>query len=142
MGALKQNISFAIRTLVKNKGFIRMNGEQYTVVGVLPPGMHDRFSSQLWAPRSFRPEEITHDTNFMPVMARLKDGVTIDQAQAEMNGIAAQLQQESPKTNANRGVSVECVHWCFGVVAGRSAAGVLVPGLARQPRRATRGTQV
>jgi putative ABC transport system permease protein len=92
---------------------IRMNGEHYTVVGVLQPGMHDRLSSQLWVPLSFRPEEITHDSRFMPVMARLKDGVTIDQAQAEMNGIAAQLQNESPKTNANRGVSVEPLHLNF-----------------------------
>ena len=92
---------------------IRMNGEHYTVVGVLPPGMHDRLTSQLWVPLSFRPEEITHDSRFMPVMARLKDGVTIDQAQAEMNGIAAQLQNESPKTNANRGVSVEPLHLNF-----------------------------
>ncbi len=91
---------------------IRMNGEQYTVVGVLPPGLHDRLSSQLWAPLSFRPEEVTHDTRFMPVMARLKDGVTIDQAQAEMNGIVAQLRQES-KINVNRGVSVEPLHLDF-----------------------------
>jgi putative ABC transport system permease protein len=92
---------------------IRMNGENYTVVGVLPPGLHDRLNSQLWVPMSFRPEQITHDSNFMPVMARLKDGVTIDQAQAEMSGIAAQLQNESPKTNANRGVSVEPLHLNF-----------------------------
>ncbi|HJP93193.1 MAG TPA: ABC transporter permease [Pyrinomonadaceae bacterium] len=92
---------------------IRMNGEPYTVVGVLPPGMHDRFNSQLWVPLSFRPERITHDSNFMLVMARLKDGVTIEQAQAEMNGIAAQLQNEYPQTNANRGVSVEPLHLNF-----------------------------
>src|SRR6185369_14009007 len=92
---------------------IRMNGEPYTVVGVLPPGLHDRLSSQVWVPLSFTPEQITHDSNFMPVMARLKDGVTIEQAQAEMNGIAAQLQSESPKTNANRGVSVEPLHLNF-----------------------------
>jgi putative ABC transport system permease protein len=92
---------------------IRMNGENYTVVGVLPPGLHDRLNSQLWVPMSFRPEQITHDSNFMRVMARLKDGVTIDQAQAEMSGIAAQLQNESPKTNANRAVSVEPLHLNF-----------------------------
>src|SRR6185436_10043396 len=78
---------------------IRMNGEFYKVVGVLPPGLHDRLSSQIWVPLSLRPEDITHDTNLMLLMARLKDGLTIDQAQAEMNGIAAQLQSESPKTN-------------------------------------------
>jgi putative ABC transport system permease protein len=92
---------------------IRMNGEPYTVVGVLPPDMHDRFNSQLWVPLSLRPEQITHDSNFMLVMARLKDGVTIEQAQAEMNGIAAQLQNEYPQSNANRTVSVEPLHLNF-----------------------------
>jgi putative ABC transport system permease protein len=92
---------------------IRMNGEHYTLVGVLPPGLHDRLSSQVWVPMTFTPEQITHDSNFMPVMARLKDGVTIDQAQAEMNAIAAQLQNEASRTNANRGVSVEPLHLNF-----------------------------
>ena len=92
---------------------IRMNGEPYTVVGVLQPGTYDRFNSQLWVPLSFRPEQITHDSNFASVMARLKDGVTIEQAQAEMNGIAAQLQQEFPKSNANRNISVEPLHLNF-----------------------------
>ena len=92
---------------------IRMNGEPYTVTGVLPPGMHDRFNSQLWVPLSFRPEQITHDSNSMLVMARLKDGVSIEQAQAEMNGIAAQLESEYPQSNANRAVSVEPLHLNF-----------------------------
>ena len=92
---------------------IRMNGEPYTVVGVLPPGMHDRFNSQLWVPLSFRPEQITHDSNAGLVMARLKDGVSIAQAQAEMDTIAAQLASEFPQTNANRGVSVQPLHLNF-----------------------------
>ena len=92
---------------------IRMNGEPYTVVGVLPPGMHDRFNSQLWVPLSFRPEQITHDSNTALVMARLKDGVSIAQAQAEMDTIAAQLASEFPQTNANRGVSVQPLHLNF-----------------------------
>jgi len=92
---------------------IRMNGEPYTVVGVLQPGTYDRFNSQLWVPLSFRPEQITHDSNSMPVMARLKDGVTLAQAQSEMDVIAAQLQAEFPRTNANRNVSVEPLHLNF-----------------------------
>lgn len=92
---------------------IRMNGEPYTVVGILPPGMHDRFNSQLWVPLSFTPEEITRDSNFMLVMGRLKDGVTIAQAQAEMHGIAGQLEKEYPRTNSNRDVSVEPLHLNF-----------------------------
>jgi putative ABC transport system permease protein len=92
---------------------IRMNGEPYTVVGVLQPGTYDRFNSQLFVPLSLRTEQISHESNYMPVMARLKDGVTIAQAQAEMDGIAAQLQNEQPRTNANRGVSVEPLHLNF-----------------------------
>jgi putative ABC transport system permease protein len=109
---------------------IRMNGEPYTVVGILLPGMYDRFNSQMWVPLSLRPEEITHDNNFMPVMARLKDGVTIDQAQAEMSGIAAQLQNESPKTNANRGVSVEPLHLNFVTESTRRNLWMLLGAVA------------
>jgi putative ABC transport system permease protein len=99
---------------------IRMNGEPYTVVGVLAPGTYDRFNSQLWVPLSFRPDQITHDSNFMLVMGRLKNDVTIAQAQAEMNGIAAQLKDEFPQTNANRGVSVEPLHLNFVTESTRS----------------------
>jgi putative ABC transport system permease protein len=92
---------------------IRMNGEQYTVVGIMPPGMYDRFNSQLWVPLSWNTEDLTRDPSFMLVMARLKDDVTIQQAQAEMDQVAAQLQQEFPKTNANRRISVEPLHLNF-----------------------------
>jgi putative ABC transport system permease protein len=92
---------------------IRMNGEPYTVVGVLQPGIYDRLPAQFFVPFTLRPEQLTHDSNFSPVMARLKDGVTIAQAQAEMDNIAAQLQSENPRTNANRGVSVEPLHLDF-----------------------------
>ena len=92
---------------------IRLNGQPYTVVGILPPGVHDRFNTQLWVPLSFRPEEIAHDANFVSVMARLKDGITIDQAQSEMNVIATQLQNEFPKSNSNRNISVEPLHLNF-----------------------------
>jgi len=92
---------------------IRMNGEPYTVVGVLPSGMHDRLPMQLWVPLAFKPQQINHDAHFLLVMGRLKDGVSIDQAQAEMNGIAAQLQNEFPKSNANWGISVEPLHLNF-----------------------------
>jgi len=92
---------------------IRMNGEPYTVVGVMPPGMHDRLNSQLWVPLVFKPEQINHDSHFMLVMARLKEGVSLGQAQSEMDGIAEQLQSEHPQSNANRGVSVEPLHLDF-----------------------------
>ena len=92
---------------------IRMNGEPYTVVGVMPPGMYDRLPMQLWVPLAFKQEQINHDARFLLVMGRLKDGVSIEQAQSEMNGIAAQLQSEFPKSNANWDVSVQPLHLNF-----------------------------
>lgn len=91
---------------------IRMNAEPYTVVGVLQPGVYDRLNSQLFVPLSFNPDSTVRDTTSAPVMARLKDGVTIAQAQAEMSGIAAQRNAEFPKT-ANREVSIEPLHLNF-----------------------------
>ena len=81
---------------------------------MLPPGMYDRLPMQLWVPLAFKPDDVTnHEAHFVLVMGRLKDGVSIEQAQSEMNGIAAQLQNEFPKSNANWGISVEPLHLNF-----------------------------
>ncbi len=89
---------------------IRLNGEPYTVVGVAPPGMHDRLPHQLWVPLAFKPDEINHDAHWILVMGRLKDGVSQRQAQTEMQEIARQLAREHPNSNANLSVSVEPLH--------------------------------
>jgi predicted permease len=89
---------------------IRMNGEPYTVIGVQLPGQSDRHPSQLWVPLAFKQEQINHDAHWMLVMGRLKDGVSKEQAQVEMGGIARQLAQEHPRSNANLAVSVEPLH--------------------------------
>ncbi|MBO0861029.1 MAG: ABC transporter permease [Chloracidobacterium sp.] len=89
---------------------IRMNGEPYTVIGVGPPGMGDRISPRVSVPLAFKPDQINHDTHWLLVMGRLKDGVSQAQAQAEMQEIARQLAQEHPKSNANLTVSVEPLH--------------------------------
>src|SRR5262249_16748503 len=89
---------------------IRMNGEPYTVVGVRQPGQADRLSTQLWVPLVFKPDQINHDAHWILVMGRLKDGVSREQAQAEMREISRQLAQEHPNSNANLSASVEPLH--------------------------------
>jgi len=96
-----------------------MNGEPYTVVGILPPGIHDRFNSQLWVPLVIQRERIDQSPRPVLVMGRLKDGVSVGQAQSEMNGIAQQLQSEHPNSNVIRGVSVESLHLDFLTEATR-----------------------
>ena len=92
---------------------IRMNGEPYTVVGVLPPGIHDRFNSQFWVPLVLQTDPTRPGSGgSMSVMGRLKEGVSLAQAEAEMNGIAQQLQTERPKQNPIT-VSVEPLHLNF-----------------------------
>jgi putative ABC transport system permease protein len=97
---------------------VRMNGEPYTVVGVLPPGIHDRFNSQFWVPLVAKTDPTRPGPGSVLVMGRLKDGVSLAQAQAEMNGIAQQLQTERPKPNPT-GVSVEPLHLNFLTEATR-----------------------
>jgi putative ABC transport system permease protein len=93
---------------------IRMNSEPYTVVGVLQPGMYDRLPMQLWVPLAFTTrEQENHDAHFILVMARLKDGVSVEQAQTEMSRIAAQMQTEYPKSNTNWDISVQPLHLNF-----------------------------
>jgi putative ABC transport system permease protein len=97
---------------------IRMNGEPYTVVGVLPPGIHDRFNSQFWVPLVPQIDPNRPGPGSVLVMGRLKDGMSLVQAQAEMNGIAQQLQTERPKPNPT-GVSVQPLHLNFLTEATR-----------------------
>src|SRR5262249_2726772 len=66
---------------------VRMDGEQYTVVGVLAPGATDRVQSELYIPLAFKPDQINHQFHWLLVMARLKPGVTVAQANADMKSV-------------------------------------------------------
>jgi putative ABC transport system permease protein len=94
---------------------IIVNGLSYTVIGVMPPGFYLNRDvtiaanvDQLWVPyasQSGRDMSRRNASN-LRVWGQLKPGVTLEQAQAEMNVINARLQQAYPDTNAGRGVVV------------------------------------
>jgi putative ABC transport system permease protein len=86
---------------------LRMDGEQYTVVGVLAPGATDRVRSELYVPLAFRPNQINHHFHWILVMARLKPGVTVAQANADMASVTKHIADENPKSNQGWGASVE-----------------------------------
>jgi putative ABC transport system permease protein len=86
---------------------MRMNGEPYTVVGVLRPGVGDRFDFELAVPLAFRPEQINHDYHWLLTMGRLKPGVTLQQAQADMDAVATHIAAAYPSSNKGWGASVE-----------------------------------
>jgi putative ABC transport system permease protein len=84
-----------------------INSEPYTVVGVLSEGLYDRYVQQLTTPLSFRPEQINHDYHWMIATARLKPGVSLQQAQADMDAVAARIAADNPKSNTGWGALVE-----------------------------------
>ncbi|HUN62665.1 MAG TPA: ABC transporter permease [Candidatus Sulfotelmatobacter sp.] len=86
---------------------VRLDGEQYTVVGVLAPGATDRVQSQLYIPLAFKPEQINHDFHWLLVLARLKPGVTIAQANANMDAVTKHIAQVYPKSDTGWGATVE-----------------------------------
>ena len=86
---------------------IRMNGETYTVVGVLAAGQPDRLESRLFVPLAFKPDQINHDFHWLLVMGRLKPGVTLQQANADMDSVTRHIAEIYPVSNKGWGASVE-----------------------------------
>jgi putative ABC transport system permease protein len=86
---------------------VRLNAETYVVVGVLAAGMPDRYEAQLFVPMALRPDQITHERHWMTVMGRLKPGVTLQQANADMNNVARRIAETYPASNQGWGVKVE-----------------------------------
>jgi predicted permease len=101
----------ADRNAVGRKLYI--NGHPFTVVGVMPEGFkgtYQAFGADFWAPMMMqgqvRPRGLSHydrGWGWLHGTARLKPGVTLAQAQAELDRLANQLRQEYP--NVNRGVT-------------------------------------
>ncbi len=89
---------------------IKMNGEPYTVVGVTAPGQTDRLESQFTVPLSFKPDQVNHDFHWLLVLGRLKPGVTIAQAQADMDVVTSRVAQDHPQSNKGWSSSVEPLH--------------------------------
>jgi predicted permease len=94
----------ARRDIVGSK--IHINGELYTVIGVLPPGQQDRMSDDLIVPLTFKPEQINHDFHWLLVLGRLKPGVSIKQAQADMDAVTRHIGEIYPQ-DKGWGASVE-----------------------------------
>ena len=99
---------------------IRLSGEQYTVVGVMPPNFSPDDYGELWLPspwvvpthplapdkdpRQFR------DRSYLDVWARLKPGVALPQARAELDTIGRRLEQQYPNSNDKVGLSLLPLH--------------------------------
>jgi predicted permease len=81
---------------------IRLNALTVTIVGVMPDGMKFPFNADIWMPAGTLPPAITQQPRQARgyfAVGRLADGVTVDQARAELKVIGAKLAQAYPDTN-------------------------------------------
>src|SRR5450631_3627870 len=99
---------------------ISLNGEPHTVVGVMPPNFSPDGYGELWLPspwgvpaNSLRvnvdPRPI-RDSNYLDVWARLKPGVTLEKARAEMDAIGRRLEAQYQNANMDVGIQVTPLH--------------------------------
>jgi putative ABC transport system permease protein len=87
---------------------ILLNRQAYTVIGVLQKdGPFDRAAAQIWIPLAFEPSNMTRDFRWLGASAKLMPGVTLEQAQAEMDLIAQGIADAYPDSNQNWGVAVD-----------------------------------
>ena len=87
---------------------ILLDGESYSVIGVMPPDFHfPDPDDQLWVPLALTPQDLAnHGSHNLLVTARLKRSVTLAQAQGELNRVAQHLTELYPDTNTGVGVNV------------------------------------
>ena len=84
---------------------IVLNGEQWTVAGIMPPGFDFPSSligmpMEMWAPLAWAPNEIQRGMRELGLTARLRPGVSLGAARRDMDAVTSRLATEYPRENA------------------------------------------
>lgn len=110
-GFWQQN--FAARESVLGEK-LTLNGQNYTIIGIMPKSFQfPTNKTQLWVPVGLNendPNWIRENHPGLYAIARLKSGVNLLQAQAEMSIIAAQLEKQYPKSNPDNKVAIKSAY--------------------------------
>jgi predicted permease len=87
---------------------LNLEGAPYTVIGVMPREFDfPRSDTAIWIPARLEEGNFQdRNDNFLDVVARLKPGVSVAQARAEMKVVTGQLERQYPKENVNTGATV------------------------------------
>lgn len=83
---------------------LNLNNRPHTVIGVMPRGLRHPYESDMWVPLGYREDPESMAEYYVP--ARLKPGVTLEQANAEMDRMAQRLYQANPGPNTPTGANV------------------------------------
>ncbi len=88
---------------------IKVDGADFTVVGVMPREFQWQFWSgqrELWVPVGYTKTDYGRDENSFVAISRLKPGVSVAQARAEMEAVAARVRDQYPKDDPGMGATV------------------------------------
>ena len=99
---------------------LKLNDELYTVIGVLPPGFDFPAGSELYLSPHYRvpdpPFDLGQDpaenrgAQYLSVVGRLREGVRLEQAQADLDIVAAQIAEAFPSSSGDEGLVVVPLH--------------------------------
>ncbi|HST23296.1 MAG TPA: ABC transporter permease, partial [Blastocatellia bacterium] len=91
---------------------VKIDSNPVTIIGVMPPSFQFPSSSiDLWVPTMMSPSVAgTRQAHYLSVLGRLKSGVTEQQAQADLEAIAARLREQYPDSNRYIGATVISLH--------------------------------
>jgi putative ABC transport system permease protein len=84
-----------------------LDGEPYNIIGVMTPGTFDLTATKIWRPLSFPPGNMTRDFHWFGAWALLKRGVSLHQAQTQMDALAIRIAHDYPKSNKGWGVGLD-----------------------------------
>jgi putative ABC transport system permease protein len=85
---------------------VQLDGEAYTVIGVMPSRTLNQWAD-IWVPLAFEPKEMTRNYTWLFASARLKPGVTLEQAQEEMKILGARIAHDNPQWRKGWNVTVD-----------------------------------
>jgi len=86
---------------------IELNARKYTIVGVMPASFRFPWSSQVWIPQLMDSKSLDHrGSHWANAIGRMKPGVTLKAALADLNVIAARLEKQYPNSNDKVGAAV------------------------------------
>ncbi len=91
---------------------IALNGETFTVIGVMPRGFFFPLREiELWTPWAMEPDQASgRGDHYLGIVARLKPSVSIERANADLAGIGQRLAAEYPRTNEGLGFIARSLH--------------------------------